>query len=205
MVKTELYVRSQQPGRVTGEPSEEPQPSGEQITGRVKWYDTTKGYGFVVTEDGEGDILIHANVLRAFGTSTVTEGASVTIEVQRTDKGRQASRVVALDAPNAVLHDPREMRPTDFVADAVVDTPLEPARVKWFDKVKGFGFVNVFGRSEDIFVHMEVLRRSAIPDLAPGEAVAVRIITGPRGRMAAEVCLWERGVQSTHGNNQEEP
>jgi CspA family cold shock protein len=204
MVKTELYVRAQNGDRLAGAVGDSLPASGDAVAGRVKWYDTTKGYGFVVADDGQGDILIHANVLRAFGASTVAEGAAVMLEVQRTEKGRQAVRIASLDAPNQLLHDPREMRPTDFVADAVFDSPLEPARVKWFDKVKGFGFVNVFGRSEDIFVHMEVLRRSAIPDLAPGEAVAVRIIAGPRGRMAAEVCLWERGIPSAAPNGQDQ-
>ncbi len=169
--------------------------TGNEVVGHIKWYDTTKGYGFVVADDGQGDVLLHANVLRAFGAATAAEGARIAIEVQRTDKGRQAVRIISLDQ----LHTPqpsdiREPRPTDFVNDVVVDSPLEPARVKWFDKVKGFGFVNIFGQAEDIFIHMEVLRRSGIGDLAPGEAVAVRIIAGPRGRMAAEVTLWERAV-----------
>ena len=62
--------------------------------------------------------------------------------------------------------------------------PLEPARVKWFDKAKGFGFANTFGRDEDVFVHIEVLRRSGLADVQPGEALAIRVIDGKRGRMA---------------------
>lgn len=196
MAKTELYVRSPAADPSKGNSGGRVPEGGKELAGRVKWYDATKGYGFVVTDDGEGDILLHANVLRAFGVSTAAEGAAIVIESHRTEKGRQAVRIVQMEAPSPVLTDPREMRPTDFVAEAVVDTPLEPARVKWFDKVKGFGFVNVFGRPEDVFVHMEVLRRSGIPDLAPGEAIAVRIIEGPRGRMAAEVALWEKGIHA---------
>ena len=67
--------------------------------------------------------------------------------------------------------------------------PLEPARVKWFDKGKGFGFANVFGRPEDVFIHAEVLRVSGFADLAAGEAVALRIVEGKRGRMAVQVAV----------------
>lgn len=68
---------------------------------------------------------------------------------------------------------------------------MEAARIKWFDKAKGFGFANVFGRPEDVFVHMDVLRQSGLSDLAPGEAIAMRVIDGKRGSMAAEVHAWE--------------
>ena len=69
--------------------------------------------------------------------------------------------------------------------------PLEAVRVKWFDKVKGFGFANIWGSSEDVFVHVEILRRSGLADLQAGEAAAIRMISGKRGKMAAEVCSWE--------------
>ena len=73
----------------------------------------------------------------------------------------------------------------------VAQLPLEAARVKWFDKAKGFGFANIWGSSEDVFVHVEILRRSGLADLQAGEAVAIRVISGKRGKMAAEVCSWE--------------
>ena len=76
----------------------------------------------------------------------------------------------------------------------IADAPLEAARVKWFDKGKGFGFANVFGRGEDVFLHIEVLRRSGLADLQPGEALAMRVIDGKRGRMAAQVLAWEAAL-----------
>ena len=82
----------------------------------------------------------------------------------------------------------------DIDPEAMRNAPLEPARVKWFDKGKGFGFANVFGRSEDVFVHIEVLRQSGLSDLQPGEALALRVIVGKRGRMATEVMAWENAV-----------
>jgi CspA family cold shock protein len=84
-----------------------------------------------------------------------------------------------------------------FVAESLDDAaagPLEPARVKWFDKAKGFGFANAFGRPGDIFIHIEVLRRSGLADLQPGEAVCVRVIEGRRGLMAVTVSAWEHAI-----------
>lgn len=86
-------------------------------------------------------------------------------------------------------------RPTDFLSPEAELSPLQPARVKWFDKQKGFGFVNVFGNPEDVFVHMEIVRRCGFPDLSSGEGMAVRTFRGPRGLMVAELKLWEAASQ----------
>ncbi len=173
--------------------NEESNGPARTVTGRVKWFDPTKGFGFVVAEDGGPDILLHANVLRNFGQSSVADSALVEIVVQQTDRGMQAIQVVNIAPPDP---DQPISLPDLAEADAedVSNIPLEPARVKWFDKDKGFGFANIFGSADDIFVHIEVLRRSGLADLQPGEAICIRAIMGPRGRMALRVSPWECAV-----------
>lgn len=161
-----------------------------QTRGQVKWFDPGKGFGFVVSDDGGPDILLHANVLRNFGQSSVADGAEVEIVTHRTERGVQAIEVVSIEPP--VREDDTPL--ADFAGltlEEIRAKPLVAARVKWFDKGKGFGFANVFGGVEDVFVHIEVLRQSGLADLQPGEAVAMRVIEGQRGCMAAEVHAWE--------------
>jgi CspA family cold shock protein len=165
-----------------------------EVVGRVKWFDPVKGFGFVVAEEGGPDILLHANVLRNFGQSSVADRATVRLHVQQTERGVQAVEVLGIEPPEDVestgLVDLEDVDP-----EVIRSAPLEPARVKWFDKSKGFGFANTFGREEDVFIHIEVLRRSGLADLQPGEALAIRVIEGKRGRMATEVCGWEMAVK----------
>lgn len=165
------------------------------VSGHVKWFDPVRGFGFVVSDEGGSDILLHANVLRNFGQSSVADLARVQLSVQKTDRGVQAVEVLEIAPPEGgegpVLED---LDPLMGEAD---DLPLEPSRVKWFDKTKGFGFANVFGRPEDVFIHVEVLRRSGLADLMPGEAVGLRVIEGRRGRMAAQVTAWDVAVRDS--------
>lgn len=116
------------------------------------------------------------------------------IEVQTTDRGRQASVIHEIDAPvsDVVVSDSEE---APSIPDVAADVPFEPARVKWFDKAKGFGFANIFGSDDDIFLHVEILRHYGLSDLQPGEAISVRIIAGPRGKMAGEVQSWDHVIQ----------
>ena len=160
------------------------------LRGKVKWFDPTKGFGFILSDGGGPDILLHANVLRNFGQSSVAEEADIEVLVQDTPRGRQAVEVVSIVPPAA----PGVAGLEDFAqldAAALAAIPLLPARVKWFDKAKGFGFANIFGRPEDIFIHIEVLRRSGFADLPPGEAVGLKVIEGRRGRLATFVAPWD--------------
>lgn len=159
-----------------------------QVSGLVKWFDTVKGFGFVLSDDGGPDILLHANVLRNFGRGSVSEGARVMLRAQVTERGVQATEVLAIEAVPGEA--PDDDRPFLDIPDAT-ELPFLAARVKWFDKVKGFGFANVFGHADDVFIHVEVLRRFGFSELTPGEAVAIKVVDGPRGKMAAEVRTWD--------------
>ena len=166
------------------------EPASRRVSGRVKWFDPAKGFGFIIGDDGAGDILLHANVLRNFGQGSVADNARITVTVQVTGRGAQAVEVLEILPPEGDATPPIEdLGEADMAM--IMALPLEPARVKWFDKVKGFGFANVFGRPEDVFIHMEVLRRSGFAELQPGEAVGLRITDGERGRMAVAIASWE--------------
>lgn len=160
------------------------------VHGRVKWFDPSKGFGFIISDQTDADILLHANVLRNYGQSSVADGARIEVRIQRTQRGVQAIEVTRIDPPEGVVL-PFGEDAAQLVSADILALPLEPARVKWFDKGKGFGFANVFGRPEDIFINAEVLRVSGFADLGAGEAVALRVIEGRRGRMAVQVVSWE--------------
>jgi CspA family cold shock protein len=166
------------------------------LHGQVKWFDPAKGFGFIVSEGSPTDILLHANVLRNFGQGSVADGAGITVRVQQTQRGRQAVEVLSIDPPPAsgfvLSEDSAIMTQAELEA-----LKIEPGRVKWFDKGKGFGFANVFGSHEDVFIHIEVLRQSGFADLEAGEAIGLRIVDGKRGRMAVQVLSWEAAAR--HG------
>ncbi len=165
-----------------------------RVRGHVKWFDPVKGFGFVLADDGGADILLHANVLRNFGQSSVADDAVVDLDVQNTDRGVQATAVHEIQPPDGAQF--QALADFDDIDPAVLlAAPLVPARIKWFDKAKGFGFANTFGENGDVFLHVEVLRRSGLADLQPGEALAIRVIDGKRGRMAAEVSGWESAAK----------
>lgn len=178
--------------------TEKENPSGAEMTGQVKWYDAVKGYGFVVPDGGGADVMIHASCVRAFGKMTLIEGAMVRMICVQGERGLHAQSLLSVTEPEmegvALSGFGEASRPSEFQGLNAEVGPLEPARVKWFDKQKGFGFVNVFGKPDDVFVHMETVRRCGFQDLSSGEGMAVRTFRGPRGMMVAELRLWESSV-----------
>ena len=156
-----------------------------EISGAIKWFDVSKGYGFIIPdEDGLQDILLHVTCLRRDGYQTAMEGARIVVEAREGDRGLQAFRVLSMDMSTAV-HPAQTAQRTHVTVKA--ESGLERAIVKWFNRTKGFGFLTRGEGTEDIFIHMETLRRFGITELRPGQVVLVRFGHGDKGLMAAEI------------------
>jgi CspA family cold shock protein len=156
-----------------------------ELTGTIKWFDVSKGFGFIIPDNGMPDVLLHVTCLRRDGYQVAYEGARVVCEVLQRPKGLQAFRVISMDDSSAVH--PAQLPPARTHVTVSPTSGLEHAQVKWFNRLRGFGFLTRGEGTPDIFVHMETLRRFGLTELRPGQIVLVRFGPGPKGMMAAEV------------------
>jgi CspA family cold shock protein len=156
-----------------------------ELNGVIKWFDVSKGYGFIVPDNGLPDILLHVTCLRRDGFQVAYEGARVVVEVLQRARGLQAFRIISMDESTATH--PAQLPPPRTHVSVTPTSGLERAQVKWFNRLRGFGFLTRGEGTPDIFVHMETLRRYGIAELRPGQFVLVRFGPGPKGLMAAEV------------------
>ncbi|MEO1251946.1 MAG: cold-shock protein [Pseudomonadota bacterium] len=168
--------------RFASSPKDETEEESFTLKGVVKWFDTTKGYGFMVPDDDTGDVLIHSSCLKAAGRETAREGATIACEVVRREKGLQALKLIDIDESTATSISHR--------APASSQTPagdFTRAQVKWFNRAKGYGFLTRGEGTPDIFVHMETVRASGLGELEPGQRVKVSFAEGAKGLLAVEL------------------
>jgi CspA family cold shock protein len=176
-------------------------PTGPIREAKVKWFNSEKGFGFVQMTDGSGEVFLHSSVLRRAGHDVVSEGATLEVRTGQGQKGLQVSEVLSVDESTAVPSTrgagpgggPRSSyggpggggarSPGGPVIGEVTGT------VKWFNTVKGFGFIQSDQGGKDIFIHISTLERSGMKSLNEGQAVRVSVRQGAKGPEAAEISL----------------
>lgn len=174
-----------------------PDCGGIRVKGKVKWFDQSKGYGFIVSKELGRDVLLHRTVVEEFGCTAVLDGATVECDVTRKVKGLvekfQALKLHSVDpvtpgsgGDGSGGDGKREPRDREILLQEPVGPSFE-AECKWFNRPKGFGFVTSPKAGGDIFVHMDVLRRYQLKELKPGQKVLVRAGRGPKGLTATEI------------------
>lgn len=154
--------------------------------GKVKWFSSAKGFGFLICDDFERDVLMHANTLGEFGGRALPIGSDVEFFATESEQGPKVTEIVSM-----VLAPSKE---DDALSEDMAAITLQAARVKWFDQVKGFGFANCFGNSDDVFLHANVVNKVGQWDLREGEAVGLRVKETERGLIAVDARPWDAAI-----------
>lgn len=162
-----------------------------RLSGKIKWFNRSKGFGFIVPDDGTGDVFLPLAVLDRSGYSEAPDGARIVFESVQGPKGRAVSQIFELDVSTAAPRKPREARPPRHEREEEARGPTEALDgvVKWYDTARGFGFILPNDGGKDVFVHVTALHRAGIEELQPGQSVRMQVAQGRRGREAVSIQL----------------
>ena len=165
-------------------------PSGPPVQAVVKWYNPDKGFGFVQLADGSGDAFLHVSVVERSGHDSVPPGATLEVRAGPGPKGPQVTEILSVDSSTAQQEPLRRARPERPVYPPADQAAVEESgTVKWYNAMKGFGFIASDRGGKDIFVHASALERAGITGLTEGQRVAVDVIDGRKGPEAAGLRL----------------
>jgi cold shock protein len=174
------------------------EPSGPVVGAVVKWFKPEKGFGFVELSDGSGDAFLHATVLGRGGITAVNPGETLEVRVAQGQRGPQVTEVLSVDTSTAAALAPRPPRtgavggfrpPGGADRPPLEVTSQESGTVKWYNAMKGFGFIVRDNGGKDVFVHASALQRAGLMGLNEGQRVIIDIAEGRKGPEAAAIRL----------------
>lgn len=156
--------------------------SQANVTATVKWFNASKGFGFVAPSDGSPDAFLHISALERAGLTQVAEGTTIVCDLGQGNRGPQVVVVHEVDASTATAA-PRAPRADRGPTETVEGT------VKFFSAEKGFGFVQTDEGGKDVFVHIKALERSGLKNLESGQRVRITTTLGQKGPQADTVAI----------------
>ncbi len=159
--------------------SDNPEITHRQITATVKWFNPTKGFGFVQPSDGSGDAFLHISVIERAGHTSLPEGATIICDLSAGQKGSQVAEVHSVESMPET--------PPPGAPGAPGDSTEIEGSVKFYNAEKGFGFIVPDDGGKDVFISARVLEQAGMQTLGPDQRVRVMARAGQKGPSADSI------------------